>query len=146
MSKLLFFSFSMFGPIFGFPHLLCQIETLARFLGEFWTSLWRMMDTKLKISIEFHPQTNGQIEVVNRTMVHLLRGYCGKHLKLWEEQLPYVKHAYNRAAHSLHRTHHLRHVLAIYLEIPWTWSLGNRRIVMDDMTGTKQGRPFSGYR
>jgi hypothetical protein len=37
----------------------------TRFLGDFWTSLWKMMDTKLKRSIAFHPQTEGQTEVVN---------------------------------------------------------------------------------
>lgn len=67
----------------------------SRFLREFWTSLWKMMDTKLKRSMTFHPQTDGQIEVVNRTVVHLLRGYCGKHPKLWDEHLPYVQHSYN---------------------------------------------------
>jgi hypothetical protein len=36
-----------------------------RFLGEFWTSLWRMMDTKLKRIIAFLPQTDGKTEVVN---------------------------------------------------------------------------------
>ena len=58
------------------------------------------MDTKLKKSIAFHPQTNGQIEVVNRTVVHLLRGYCSKNPKLWDAQLHYIQHAYNRAKHS----------------------------------------------
>jgi hypothetical protein len=33
-------------------------------------------------------------------VVHLLRGYCSKHPKLWDEQLHYVQHAYNRAMHS----------------------------------------------
>ena len=33
-------------------------------------------------------------------MVHLLRGYCGKHPKFWDEHLPYVQHSYNRAVHS----------------------------------------------
>ena len=33
-------------------------------------------------------------------MVHLLRGYCGKHPKLWDEHLPYIQHSYNRAVHS----------------------------------------------
>lgn len=33
-------------------------------------------------------------------MIHLLHGYCGKNPKLWDEKLPYVKHAYNKAMHS----------------------------------------------
>ena len=33
-------------------------------------------------------------------MIQLLKGYCSKHPKLWDEHLCYVKHAYNRAKHS----------------------------------------------
>jgi hypothetical protein len=40
-------------------------------------------------------KTYGQTEVVNRIMVHLLRGYCNKHPKLWDEHLHYIQHAYN---------------------------------------------------
>lgn len=58
------------------------------------------MDTKLKKSTAFHPQIDRQTKVVNRTVVHLLRGYCSKHPKLWDENLHYVQHAYNHAAHS----------------------------------------------
>ena len=57
------------------------------------------MDTKLKKIIAFHPQTDGQTEVVNKTVIQLLKGYCSKHLKLWDEHLCYVQHAYNRAKH-----------------------------------------------
>ena len=38
--------------------------------------------------------------MVNRTLVHILRGYCNKHPKIWYEQLPYAKHAYNHAIYS----------------------------------------------
>jgi hypothetical protein len=63
------------------------------------------MDTKLKKSMTFHPQTNGKIEVVNKKMVHLLRGYYNTHPKLCDEQLPYIQHAYNHAMHlSTHKT------------------------------------------
>jgi abortive infection bacteriophage resistance protein len=72
----------------------------SRFLGEFWSTLWELMDTKLKKSIAFHPQTDGKTEVVNMTVVQLLRGYCSKHPKLWDEQLQYIQHAYNHAVHS----------------------------------------------
>jgi hypothetical protein len=33
-------------------------------------------------------------------MILLLQGYCNKHPKVWDEQIPYVQHAYNRALHS----------------------------------------------
>jgi len=58
------------------------------------------MDTQLKKITTFHPQTDGQTKVVNRTVIHLLREYCNKHPKLWDEQLHYIQHAYNRAKHS----------------------------------------------
>ena len=58
------------------------------------------MDKNLKKSTTFHLQKYGQIEAVNRTVIHLLRGYCRKHPKLWDEQLHYIQHAYNRAKHS----------------------------------------------
>ena len=79
---------------FGLPTSIVSDRDF-RFLGEFWTSLWKMMDTKLKRSMTFNPQTDGHTEVVNHTMVHLLQRYCGKHPKLWDEHLPYVKHSYN---------------------------------------------------
>ena len=67
----------------------------SRFIGKFWSNLWRMMDTKLKKSAAFHPQTDGQTEVVKKIFLHLLRGYCSKHAELWDEKLHYIQHAYN---------------------------------------------------
>ena len=37
-------------------------------------------------------------------MIHLLCGYCNKHPKLWDENLNYIQHAYNRANHSSTQT------------------------------------------
>ena len=47
-----------------------------------------------------HPQTDGQTEVVNRTLGTLLRTVLKKILKSWEACLPHVEFAYNRAIHS----------------------------------------------
>jgi hypothetical protein len=41
---------------------------------------------------------------VNRTVVHLLHGYCNKHPKLLDEHLHYIQHAYNRAKYSSTQT------------------------------------------
>ena len=63
------------------------------------------MDTKLKNRTTFHPKIDGQIEVVNRTIIHILHGYCNKHPKIWDENLHYIQHAYNGAKNSFTQTY-----------------------------------------
>ncbi|KAH9780700.1 hypothetical protein KPL71_008176 [Citrus sinensis] len=72
----------------------------AKFLSHFWKTLWGKLGTKLFFSTTCHPQTNGQTEVVNRTLSTLLRAIIQKNLKTWEECLPHVEFAYNRTVHS----------------------------------------------
>ena len=69
---------------FGFPTSIVS-DRDSRFFGDFWSNLWDMMDTKSKKSKTFHLQIDLQTEFVNRIIIHLLRGYCSKHPKLWDE-------------------------------------------------------------
>ena len=84
---------------FGIPQSIISYRD-SRFLSTFWSSLSSMLDTKLTKSTTFHHQTNGQIEVVNMMIVHILRMYNSKHPCTWDESLHYVQHSYNRALHS----------------------------------------------
>ena len=59
-----------------------------------------MLDTKLTKSTAFHPKTDGQTEVVNMMIVHILCMYNSKHQRTWDESLPYVQHSYNWALHN----------------------------------------------
>jgi hypothetical protein len=52
------------------------------------------LDTKLTKSTSFHPHTNGQTEVINWMIVHILRMYNSKHPHTWDEIIPYVQHSY----------------------------------------------------
>ena len=72
----------------------------AKFLSYFWKTLWSKLGTRLMFSTTYHPQTDGQTEVVNRTLSALLRSLVKKNLRTWEECLPHVEFAYNHALHS----------------------------------------------
>jgi transposase InsO family protein len=72
----------------------------TKFLSHFWRYLWAKLGTKLLFSTTCHPQTDGQTEVVNRTLSTMLQAILKKNLKLWEEYLPHIEFAYNRSLHS----------------------------------------------
>ena len=53
----------------------------ANFLTHFWRTLWRKIGTELNFSTSFHPQTDGQTEVVNQSLGNLLRCLIGENPK-----------------------------------------------------------------
>ncbi|KAK1680979.1 hypothetical protein QYE76_041827, partial [Lolium multiflorum] len=72
----------------------------VKFMSYLWKSLMAKFGVKLLFSSSSHPQTDGQTEVVNRSLSTLLRTLVKKNLKSWEECLPHAEFAYNRAKHS----------------------------------------------
>jgi translation initiation factor IF-1 len=83
----------------GLPNTIVSNRD-AKFLGQFWRTLWFKLGTNLLFSTTCHPQTDGQTEVVNHTLSTMLRTILKTNLKLWEECLPHIKFAYNRSVHS----------------------------------------------
>jgi len=62
-------------------HFIAYKKTADRdvkFVNHFWRTLWKKFDTKLQFSSAFHPQIDGQTEVVNRTLGNMLRCISGE--------------------------------------------------------------------
>jgi hypothetical protein len=66
--------------LYGLP-LSIVSDRDTRFLSHFWRCLWRLSSTKLDFSSAYHPQTDGQTEVVNQSLGALLRSLVGEHIK-----------------------------------------------------------------
>jgi hypothetical protein len=53
------------------------------------------MGTNLAFSSAYHPQMDGQTEVVNRSLGDLLRSLVTEHHSQWDNILPQAEFAYN---------------------------------------------------
>jgi hypothetical protein len=67
----------------------------TKFVGHFWRTLWKKLGMNLSFSSTYHPQTDGQTEVVNRSLGDLLRSLVTEHHSQWDQILPQVEFAYN---------------------------------------------------
>jgi len=75
------------------------------FTSSFWRELMRLVGTKLHMTSAFHPQSDGQTEVVNRVIVKYMRCFTGDRPRQWLRWLPWAEYVYNTAYQtSLHET------------------------------------------
>uniref|UniRef100_A0A2N9ICA7 Integrase catalytic domain-containing protein n=1 Tax=Fagus sylvatica TaxID=28930 RepID=A0A2N9ICA7_FAGSY len=99
-SKIAKLYFDEIVKLYGLPKTIVS-DRDVRFMSYFWKTLWHLVGTKLKFSAAYHPQTDGQTEVVNRSLGNLLRCLVGDHARTWDSILPIAQFAYNN---SVNRT------------------------------------------
>lgn len=64
------------------------------FLSNFWKSLFKILKVNLQMSSAYHPQSDGQTEVVNRCLECHLRCMAGDKPKEWATWLPMAEYWY----------------------------------------------------
>lgn len=80
------------------PTRLYRIETI--FVSRFWLELFRRVSTRLFLSIAYHPQTDGQTEVLNRCLENYLMCMTSETPAHWFYWLPLAEWWYNSSFHS----------------------------------------------
>jgi transposase InsO family protein len=69
----------------------------THFTSKFWKRLHETLDTQLRFSSAYHPQTDGQTERVNQILEDMLRACALQYGRSWDKSLPYAEFFYNNS-------------------------------------------------
>jgi len=83
----------------GFPSSIVSDRDPV-FTGHVWRDLFKMAGVKLRMSTAFHPQTDGQSEVVNKVIAMYLRCVTGDRPRAWVDWLAWAEYCYNTSFHT----------------------------------------------
>ncbi|WVZ97861.1 hypothetical protein U9M48_043369 [Paspalum notatum var. saurae] len=67
----------------------------SQFTSRFWEQLHDSLDSKLRFSTAYHPQTDGQTERTNQILEDMLRACAIQYGTSWDRSLPYAEFSYN---------------------------------------------------
>ena len=87
---------------YGQPSMLLS-DRGSQFTSTFFRNVCNILGVKQAFTSAYHPQTNGQTERFNRTLVAALRCFCSEHGRDWDTFLQGVAYGYNCTVHTATR-------------------------------------------
>jgi len=81
------------------PRVLLS-DNSPQFTSEFWTEFFSLLQTDIRLTSSYHPQSNGQTERFNRTLIEALRSFVNARHDNWDQFLVHFEFAYNSTVNA----------------------------------------------
>ena len=88
-----------FIPQFGFPKCI-HSDLGEEFNSSLFTELHRLSGIRMSTTTPYHPQGNGAVERLNRTLINMLRSIPEDQKNRWKDHLSNLMFAYNSTVHK----------------------------------------------
>jgi hypothetical protein len=105
----------------------------TQFASKFWERLHKTLDTLLRFSSAYHPQTDGQTKRVNQILEDMLRGCALQYGRSWDKSLPYAEFSYNNSYQESLKMTPFEMVYGRRCHTPLFWSETGERKVFGDI-------------
>jgi transposase InsO family protein len=83
------------------PPVSLLTDNGPQFTAKFFQAVCSKLEIRKMFTTAYHPQTNGQVERYNRTILASLRGYVSKRQDNWDDFTSAITFAYNCRVHSI---------------------------------------------
>jgi transposase InsO family protein len=83
----------------GYPSSIVSDQDPV-FTSRLWRDLFKMSGVQLRFNTAFHPQTDGQSEVLNKVIAMYLRCATGDRPRAWVDWLSWTEYCYNTSYHT----------------------------------------------
>lgn len=84
---------------YGTPSVIHSDQGI-QFESQLFSEMCRLFNFKKTHTAPYHPQSDGMVEVFNKTLAYMLLAYVDEHHNDWDEHLPYVMMAYRSTVHE----------------------------------------------
>ncbi|WVZ97809.1 LOW QUALITY PROTEIN: hypothetical protein U9M48_043321 [Paspalum notatum var. saurae] len=112
----------------------------SQFTSRFWVQLHDSLDSKLRFSTAYHPQTDRQTERTNQILEDMLRACAIRYGTAWDKSPPYAEFSYNNGYQADPRSHRLRHRMAKVRDTAILEPNGEKRVFGPDLIGDAEQR------
>jgi hypothetical protein len=121
---------AFFDTIVGLHGVPCSIvsDRDPVFTSAFWSELFSLTGTKLRMSTAFHPQTDDQSQVTNCIICVYLRCLAGDGPRTWLRWLPWAEYCYNTSYQTALKTTPFQVVYVRFPPTLITYTAGSAKV------------------